>query len=109
MNEHNDRSQQMEACKELAPETLLYHLNQPWKALEFVLRTRNFENKRLVSELEKANREKAYFMRQVDKQVDRIADLEELLEEWKKYGQSPFGAKPTDELIYLTEQILGEE
>lgn len=47
----SDHSQQMEACRELAPETMLYHLNQPWKALELVLRTRNFENKRLIDRI----------------------------------------------------------
>lgn len=44
----NDMQQQIEACRELAPETLLHYPNQPWKALEFALRTRNFENKKLV-------------------------------------------------------------
>ena len=106
---HSDQLEQTAVCRELAPEGLQYALGQPWKALENALRNRNFENKQLASELEKADKEKAYYMRQVDKQVDHIADLEELLEEWKKYGQSPFGAKPTDELIHLTEQILGEE
>jgi hypothetical protein len=41
--------------------------------------------------------------------VSHVKDLEELLKEWKKYGQPSFDAKSPDELVDLTEQLLGED
>lgn len=41
--------------------------------------------------------------------VSHIKALEQLVREWKKYGQSVWECKHPDELVYLTEQLLGEE
>lgn len=41
--------------------------------------------------------------------VEHINALEQLLREWKKYGQPSFDSKHPDELVHLTEQLLGEE
>lgn len=37
-----------------------------------------------------------------------VKDLKQLLREWKKYGQPSSDSKSPDELIYLTDEILGE-
>jgi len=37
-----------------------------------------------------------------------VKDLKQLVREWKKYGQSPFGSKHPDELVHMSEQLLGE-
>lgn len=39
----------------------------------------------------------------------RIEALEQLLREWKKYGQPSFDSKSPDEQAHLTEQLLGED
>lgn len=79
--------------------------------LQAYAETGTFDLSRLelcLQELEKARRGKAYYMRQLHGQIDYIAELEELLEEWKKYGQGISGSKHPDELVHLTEQLLEE-
>jgi chemotaxis regulatin CheY-phosphate phosphatase CheZ len=63
----------------------------------------------LLKLFEKSDKARAYYMRQCDQYVDHIAGLEELLEEWKKFGTSELDCKHPDELVHLTEQLLGEE
>lgn len=41
--------------------------------------------------------------------VSHIKDLERLLREWKRHWLSPHGSKSPDELVDLTEQLLGED
>lgn len=66
-----------------------------------------------VNDLEKANKAKAYYMRQCDKQVDHIANLEELLEEWSKFGEcvgeTKTDCKSVGFLQEKTTQLLGDD
>lgn len=67
-----------------------------------------------VNDLEKANKAKAYYMRQCDKQVDHIANLEELLEEWSKFASEATMIHPPYmihqiELQKKTTQLLGDD
>jgi hypothetical protein len=48
----NDRREQNQVCDELAPQSKLHFISQPWKALAYVLRLRNFENARLQERVE---------------------------------------------------------
>lgn len=41
--------------------------------------------------------------------VEHIKALEQLLREWRQHWLSPFGSKAPDELVCLTEQLLGED
>lgn len=41
--------------------------------------------------------------------VEHIKALEQLLREWRQHWLSPFGSKAPDELVHLTEQLLGED
>jgi hypothetical protein len=84
----DDRKEQAEACRELASETLLHYPNQPWKALEYVLRNRNFENKRLV---------------------DRVAVLEQCVREWRSVKDGESLHFSLEELQKETSKLLGEE
>ena len=43
--------------------------------------------KELENKLEKEKKEKAYYLRQLDKQIDQIADLEELIEKWRTISE----------------------
>lgn len=89
------------------------------------INAKNYEQEKHLLEaeigLEKVVKEKEYCLRQLDKQVDQLAKLEELLEKWKEFVSSPvpgrFDAHHPDfedwakrrvELCEETSQILGE-
>lgn len=61
------------------------------------------------TELEKVQREKAYYMRQCDKYVDHVADLEELLQEWRDFAKDLSEDFNLQDLHKRTAQLLGEE
>jgi|SRR5882762_8563060 len=94
----SDQQEQMEVCRELAPQGLLHALGQPWKALENALRNRNFENKRLI---------------------ERVAALEDLAREWRilladwktfeDAEKHKLWCQCRDDVLGKTAQLLGEE
>lgn len=78
-------------------------------------RVREQSSATVENELEKASKGKAYYMRQCDKQVDRIADLEELVISWQGFAEEiadEYGDEFEDDrkkLVQKTAQLLGED
>jgi hypothetical protein len=100
MDTQTDIQQQMEACRELAPETLLHYLNQPWKALEYVLRNRNFENKRLLGRI-------GVLKSLAKKQQALLAECRMYIaSEWGEHSET---VSRIDEMNEKAEYLLGPE
>lgn len=60
------------------------------------------------NEIEKANRGKAYYQRQCDQYVDQVANLEELVEEWRNIVERGSEASHLNNLQERTIKLLGE-
>jgi len=60
-------------------------------------------------ELEKAKKEASYYKRQCDQYVDQIANLEELIEDWRNIVERNLGGNKLNEVQKRTIQLLGED
>lgn len=65
-----------------------------------------YEQSQLIDRLTK---EKAYCLSQLDKQVDKIAELEEVVEKWRNIVERGGNGEDLNELQEKTIQLLGEE
>jgi len=63
----------------------------------------------LQEQLDKAKKEASYYRRQCDQYVDQVANLEDLIEDWRNIVERNLGGNKLNEVQKRTIQILGED